>query len=336
MNEQRNITSSSWRLPTLRISLLMASVMAACTCNAGGISQCSANSIPIQIMDATKIGPETALSAAKISGTPPFRAFVKAITEHVAARLAKDKLCVYSTENKKRCLFQSVDWLCIDSADSKKRSLLQFVDWPLGTQKNERLAYEPSLDAASPSGCQLQSPWIDLVLERKPVPLIRGVIRWNKRQLLVDQAMLEGARNLPRGVAKPFAYDEYVSARREYEDSEMKRWPPDPPIQHHSPPELLWLFERSVLTDLVSFSSTIGRSMNNAMEMNAERYTELVTALIDRCFTSDGADLRYNSILEVADLISLEQYKIRGHLRGKPTYQTEEALRKELDQASRK
>ena len=116
----------------------------------------------------------------------------------------------------------------------------------------------------------------------------------------------------------------------------MKRWPTDPPIQNHSPPELLWLFSRAWQSTLSPFGGKVSSSMDMAMEKNAERYTELVTALIDRCFTSDGADLRYNSILEVADLISLEQYKIREHLRGKPTYQTQEALRKELDQASRK
>ena len=316
----------------LRFSLFMVSMMVATASTAASVSQCNADSIPIQIVDATKIGSETTLSAAKISGTPPFRSFVKAVTEHVAARLAKDKLCVYSTENKKRCLLQSVDWLCIDSVDSKNRSLLQFVDWPLVTQKNERLTYEPSLDAASPRGCQLHSPWIDLVLERKPVPLIRGVIRWNKRQLLVDQVMLEGARNLPRGVAKPFTFNEYDSAERYYEDFEMKRWPTDPPIQNHSPPELLWLFSRAWQSTLSPFGGTVSRSMDMAMEKNAERYTELVTALIDRCFASDGADFRYNSILDVAGLISLEKYMIREHLRGKPTYQTEEALRKELEQ----
>ncbi|MDR1351570.1 MAG: hypothetical protein LBJ59_12495 [Zoogloeaceae bacterium] len=44
-----------------------------------------------------------------------------------------------------------------------------------------------------------------------------------------------------------------------------------------------------------------------------EGYTRLVLALIDRCFASDeatGAHLHYNNILDAADLIPLEQYKI--------------------------
>ena len=52
--------------------------------------------------------------------------------------------------------------------------------------------------------------------------------------------------------------------------------------------------------------------MDRTIKKNAENYTQLVTALIDRCFASDKADLRYNSILDAADLVSLERYKIDG------------------------
>ena len=51
------------------------------------------------------------------------------------------------------------------------------------------------------------------------------------------------------------------------------------------------------------------------MKQNAEGYTKLVTALIDRCFASDGTAIHYNNILDVADLISLKQYKIDTPIR---------------------
>jgi len=47
-----------------------------------------------------------------------------------------------------------------------------------------------------------------------------------------------------------------------------------------------------------------------ALHPSLRPYTKLVIALIDRCFAADGADLHYNSILDAADLIPLEEYKI--------------------------
>jgi len=176
----------------LRFSLFLASMMAASTSTAGGGSQCPVDTVPIQIVNEIRSGPEAILSTAKTSDSNPhFGAFVTAVTEHVAARLARDKLCIDSANSKKRSLLQF-----------KKRSLLQFVNWPLDTSGNEPLAPVPSLLDARPSdGCRISSPWIDLAFERRPVPWIRAVVRWNQRQLLADQAMLAGARNVSAGRA---------------------------------------------------------------------------------------------------------------------------------------
>ena len=282
-----------------RFSLLMAGVMAASTSTAGGISQCPVDTVPIQMADETSSDPVTTLSAADMSdhSRSHFHAFVTAITEHVAARLAKDKLC-------------------IDSAESKKRSLLQFVNWPLATSGDEPIAPVPSLNAQPSGGCRISSPWIDLALERRPVPWIRGVVRWNQRQLLADHAVLAGARNVPAGVAMPLKQREFNHfAEVEYANTEVLSKPAVKPIEARVPPDLLWLFRRAWQSTLAPFSGGASNAMNNAMEKNAEGYTQLVIALIDRCFSSDGAEIHYNSILDVADLISLEQYKINTPIR---------------------
>ena len=281
----------------LRFSLFMASVMAASTSTAGGVSQCPVDTVPIQIVDETRNGPETTLSAARISSSAPhFRAFVTAVTEHVAARLAKDKLC-------------------IDSADSKKRTLLQFVNWRLSVREDEP-ALVPSLDARPSGGCRISSPWIDLAFERKPVPWVRGVVRWNQRQLLADQAVLAGVLNVPTGLAMPLKHSEFMHfAEGEYADSEIDHEPAAKSIEERVPPDLLWLFRRAWQSTRGPFSGGAAGAMDRAMEKGAERYTKLVIALIDRCFASDGADIQYSSILDVADLISLEQYKINTPIR---------------------
>ncbi|MBL5906432.1 hypothetical protein [Serratia fonticola] len=228
---------------------------------------------------------------------PPFDNFVKTVTEHVAARLAKDKLCT-------------------DSADSKKRSLLQFVHWRVATSGDEPLGPIPSLGATRPSkGCRISSPWIDLAIERGPVPWVRGVVRWNQRQLIVDQAMLAGARNMPKGLPMPLSQSEFTHFALDYEETEIPPQPAVKPVEERIPPDLLWLLRRARQTTRAPFVGYARSASNNAMAVGAESYTKLVIALVDRCFDSDGTDIQYGSILDAADLISLEQYKINTPIR---------------------
>jgi len=68
-------------------------------------------------------------------------------------------------------------------------------------------------------------------------------------------------------------------------------------IEERVPPDLLWMFRHS--------DRPYGEAKGKRLE-----YTKLVLALIDRCFASGAADFHYNSILDVTDLISLDQYKV--------------------------
>lgn len=54
---------------------------------------------------------------------------------------------------------------------------------------------------------------------------------------------------------------------------------------------------------------SVNNALSYAMTEGAEGYTKIVTALIDRCFDSDEVDTKFNSVLDVADLVPLEQYK---------------------------
>ncbi len=293
------IISYSRRLQMLHLSLLMAGVTATDASTAGDASQCPFDKLSIQITNTTWSGPETTLAAARMPTDPHFRAFVTTVTEHVAARLAKDQHC-------------------IDNADSKKRSLLQFIAWPLVTAGDGPPDEVPSLGAWPTGGCRITSPWIDIAFERKPVPWIRGVVRWNERQLLADQAVLAGARNVPAGVAMPLKQGEFwYGAAQDYANSEIFRVPAVKPIEERVPPDLLWLFRRSPHITFTPFGDHALDTMRIAMEKNAGHYTQLVIALIDHCFASDGAAIHYNNILDVVDLISLEEYKISMPIRTK-------------------
>lgn len=274
----------------LRFFLFMAGVMVTCTSTAGG--ECPVDRVPIQITNGARQDSVTTLSAARISNSNPhFRTFVTAVTEHIADRLAQENLCT-------------------DNTDSKEQSLLHFVNWPLTVSENKPLAPMPSLDVHPSDGCRISSPWIDIAFERGPVPWVRGVIRWNDRQLLADQAVLAGARNVPTGLAIPLLASEFRHFSHYYADSEILGKPVAKPVEEHIPPDILWLFRHSWQSTRAPFVSEASNSMEIALEKGAEDYTKLVIGLIDSCFDSGRADIQYGSILDVTDLILLEQYKI--------------------------
>jgi len=275
--------------------LALACGLAAGASMAEDVSQCPANTVPIEITNETRKGTEILFSAEKITGAADtfqiLRALVTAVTDHVTERLAKDKLCIDS------------------STGSKERSLLQFVSWPVIYPKDREPAQVPPLDARPTDSCRITSPWIDLAFTRKPVPRIRAIVRWNERQLLADQAVLAGAKNVPPGAAIPFKMDEYNRFENTYKESEIIRQG-SPLIEDRIPPDLLWLFRRAAQTDKLPFEIPVGYAWSTVMDKGSERQTRLVFALIDHCFDSDGVNVQYNSILDVADLISLDQYKI--------------------------
>ena len=274
----------------LILFLMVSVIMAGGTSMAENLSTCPVDTVPIQIVGGAGRGEVSSLSEAKITDFPPgFTAFVTTVTKHVAAKLAQEKLC-------------------LDSAESKENSLLQFVSWPIDAGP---LALVPELEARSSCGCRISSPWIDLIIEREPVPSVRAIARYNERQLLVDQALLTGMLNVSTGVAMPLERSELDRyADLEYAPTEIYHQPSVKPIEERVPPDILWLLRRAWQGACGRFSGPAGASIRKAMEMAAESYTEIVIVLIDRCLTSDGTHIQYNSILDLADLISLEQYKI--------------------------
>jgi hypothetical protein len=279
----------------LRFFLLMVGVMAASTGAAGEVSPCSVDTVPIEIMTPGNSGSRIIRSVAELSDSDPhFRAFVAIVTEHVAARLAREQLCINDNMN-------TAQW---------KRSLLQFVYWHLNLGSDFIV---PVLQGTGgqPIDCRISSPWVDLVVMRGPAPRVRGIFRWNERQLLAVQAVLSGAHVVPPGVAMPLNDWEFRHFADKYQVTALEKRPAAKLIVEFVPPDILWLFRRSPFNELVGpFSGSASDGMRQATEKAAEGYTKFVLALVDRCFAStDGANLRYNSILDAAGLMPW-QYRI--------------------------
>ena len=270
------------------------------TSMAENLSTCNVDTVPIQIFSTWGGEPVTTLSAAKksfSSGEPNFNAFVTSVTEHLAAKLAQENLC-------------------LSSAESKKRSLLKFAFLPgdiAGTDNSTQSLVQP-LEVKSLGVCRISSPWIDIAIEREPVPSVQAIVRFSERQLLADQAVLAGARDVPPGVAMPMArgeFSQYTSAYRKSNLFPAYGTPPqEKPIEELVPPDILWLLNRTRQSNEPPFSHSASLAMRDALDWGTEGYTKIAIAMIDQCFSSGGVDMQYNSVLDVADLVSLEQYKL--------------------------
>jgi hypothetical protein len=288
-----------------RFFLFMAGVMAVGTSAAEEVLPCSYE-VPIQIIKSGIDGVNIETSANGISNDLPIRAFVTNVTEHINSRLTENQLCIAGAESMESK----------QSAKNKNHSLLQFVDWPLFTHRDYLVPVLPSIGGLSPSSCVVYSPWIDIVLVRKPVPQIVGVVRWNERQLLADQATLAGAKNVPLGEAMPLKPNDLSHFIKE-----ARRKSTAKPVEERVPPDILWLLRPWVgtagRTSYVPYIVQIDRAMNKTAKKGAEGYTKLVLALIDRCFfvSDDKAGFYYNNILDVADPVLLEQYRIDKPIR---------------------
>lgn len=252
-------------------------------------SQCTIDidRIPIQIVRSFQYDDVTSLSEAQ-NNTPIIAyKFMTAVTEHLAAKLAQEKLCLTSPE-------------------SVERSLLQF--------ENPRLSVTPlpvsPLKSSPHSVCRVTSPWLDLVVERKPVPSVRAIVRFSARQLLTDQAALSGAANVPPGVPMPLTNEELRQYAFEYVSSEIYHKPSEKPIEERVPAYLLWVFRRADHSHISSFPSAASGSASEAMRIRSDQYAQIIIALIDQCFETGGANLQYDSILDIADLVSIDEYKI--------------------------
>ena len=131
-------------------------------------STCLVDTVPIQIVNRWGEKPVTTLYAdgnSRFSGFQSFNTFVASVTEHLAAKLSQENLCLHS-------------------AESQERSLVQFAHIHVSVSEDDHtLTMVRTLETRSPGVCRISSPWIDIAVEREPVPSVRAIIRFSERQL---------------------------------------------------------------------------------------------------------------------------------------------------------
>ena len=259
--------------------------VATCASNVVYASACNESFLPIQIVDELR-GPR-AVSLSEVSD-PVFRKFVSTITSHVERLLQEGGDCVGEDVN---------------------HSGLLVVRTPL--VQNFPVIPLPS-DFGEPAfnGCRISSPWVDFEFDNSVAPKVRGVIRWNQRQLLVDQAMLVGDIQVADARITELSDDEFESYAQAYVDLVILHKPEASPLGSSIPPDILWLFQNSWQSTRGPFSLGAMSAMDKLMERGAERYADLVVSLIDSCVSSGQGELHYKSILDLKSLMPIDKLKI--------------------------
>lgn len=295
-------TKQKWgvSLPPLVIMffVLLIGMVSTNTRAADELSRCPINDIPIQIISQTTSGPITFISEADLSDSSPsisphFHHFVTSITERIKTHLGKENICIDTS-----------------------RSLIQFVKWPLTVRPNDELL-APTLpeNRQAVSGCRITSPWIELVIERGDSPSVQGIVRWNQRQLIADQANLARGRNVITGLAIPLSSKELATFAEDFERA-MTLGEQRNRIKDRIPPDVFWLFVHTAKIGFESYYMDVRGSIGSAQKINADNYTKLVLELIDRCINSGNETIEYQSIVDASDLVDVEQYKIEHIING--------------------
>jgi hypothetical protein len=175
----------------------------------------------------------------------------------------------------------------------------------------------------------LDSPWAKLTIDRSPKPIVRAAFIWNKRQFLLDQALLSGAHaNLSKPLLpinldtlKKFVEDYKKNvvmipqreasivrgpdnASRRFKESETAALSQ---ISRRLPADLIWVYRQ------MNFGSEIPARYNVIEGTISERktaYINLTKILVDRRFSSIQPQQYYQSVLDLKDIFNIDKYRI--------------------------
>lgn len=252
---------------------------------------CNSNGYAIRIIDDSVTSEVRSIKAVN---DPYFKSFITSLTNYISSKF-------------------SGAGSCQDNSGEEPMNQLIFVRLPLVTSGNDPLAPPPELDTSLPNiTCRLDSPWLKLVIRHSHRPLIQGVFLWNERQFLGDQALLSNKNLSFNSPLVPLSNRLFQQYAADYADSEILRLPSSKSnITERIPFDVLWLFRNSPQTTFIPFSDAARSSMNTILKRATENYINLTQKLFDQCFAStQKVDQRYETVLDLRNTISLEQYQM--------------------------
>ena len=229
----------------------------------------------------------------------PFKNYVTILSQQVSAKIDEIAQCQ------------------VDLKSSPEVKLF-FVYRPLVTYTSAPIVAPFNLEPAQSNGSRhLDSPWVKLTFNRSPTLVVHAVFLWNERQFLMDQALMSGIRASPTNPLVPIDEPIFEQFVKDYIDSVLLVPSPEAlagqaSISKRLPPEILWLFRNAWQSTRIPFSREVESALVSVLERGASGYTELTKALVEQFFTSTKTETRYESVLDLKDLFTLDQYRIKN------------------------
>jgi hypothetical protein len=255
----------------------------------------------IQIIDESRGRQLSGTSVATLEDSH-FKNYVTTISKHVSAKI--DEMAQ-----------------CYEDLKSSSEVKLFFVYRPLVASTSAPIGTPFNLERTQSNGTRhLDSPWVKLTFSRSPMLVVRAVFVWNERQFLLDQALMSGIRAPPTNYLVPIDDRIFEQFVQDYTDSVLLASSPEArsaaqaSISKRLPPEILWLFRHAWQSTRGPFSTIVDSALRSIVERAASGYTDLTKTLVDQFFTSAKTEIRYESVLDLKDLFTLDQYRVNDLL----------------------
>jgi hypothetical protein len=252
----------------------------------------------IQIIDETGGKRLSGTSSLATLQDSPFKNYVTTISKHFSAKI--DEIAQ-----------------CHGDLKSSPEVKLFFVYRPLVTLPRAPIVAPFNLERTQSNGSRhLDSPWVKLTFNRSPILVVRAVFVWSERQFLFDQSLMSGIRASPTNPLVPIDQPIFRQFLQDYTDSVLRapsseaQSAAQASISKRLPPEILWLFRHAWQSTLAPFSVAVARALGLAVERGAIGYTDLTKALVDQFFASETTEIRYESVLDLKNVFTLDHYRV--------------------------
>jgi hypothetical protein len=164
----------------------------------------------------------------------------------------------------------------------------------------------------SPGTKQLNSPWAKLALDKSTDLKLQAVFIWNERQFLFDQLVRCGWPDIDRKPLLPIDLKTFDRWQRD----EAHHWTPADYFKQ-LPVDIVLLFTSNRRMTLVPHEPEERQPMENLKSkarVDKIGYTDLNEALIDRLFDSTQKEIRYDSILDLKDVLKTDKYGMNPYI----------------------
>jgi hypothetical protein len=180
----------------------------------------------------------------------------------------------------------------------------------------------------------LTSPWLRVRLTIDCKLIV--VFIYNQRQIIADQAFLDGVRPLVKGIVSsstermrnwPVDYEKsviYLEGHpkgmsnigfRDYKEISKRQEYVKQLIAHQYPSDLFWLLSsvrsNHLRTDTGAFSFKLYRILSQLITHADIRQVNLMLTLAQQFLSKESKSLVYNSIVDVSSLVDLKTYRVK-------------------------